>query len=157
PMCRLLRLRKYPSFRIPLFCSLHFNCRDYSEVRSATTDVAVHVTNDLLTGRLSVLVEQSHARQDHSGSTIAALHSVSFQKRVLHWMQTAVFLQTLDCRYLAISNATALGYTGTGLLSIDQHGACATLRFTATVLRTCEVQVIAENAQQTRLRIDIDS
>ena len=44
----------------------------------------------------------------------------------------------------------------TRLLPVDEHGARATLRFTTTVFRTREIEIVAQYAEQRRLRVDVN-
>src|SRR5450755_2411657 len=57
--------------------------RDDTEVSAAAADIAVHVTHDFVARGIGSLGQQRHARDDHAGRTIAALHGALLQEGVL--------------------------------------------------------------------------
>ena len=80
-----------------------------------------------------------------------------FQESLLQRMQFVVFLQTLDRGDLLAANSPDRRHARTHYLPIDEYCARAAARFSATVFRSGQVEVISQNVEQRRLRIDINA
>src|SRR6266850_5239636 len=125
-------------------------------VGSATTDVAIHGTHDLMVRRLRVFSQQREGGENHAGCAEAALHGVVLQKGLLERMQAPVLFETLDGDDGLVADSSNLRMAGTGGHTIDQDGAGAALAFTAAIFTAGEIEIVAQNAEQSSLAVDID-
>ena len=90
------------------------------------------------------------------GGAIATLHGADFHKSLLHGMKLLASGQPLDGRDVLVRDCADARDAGTLRFAVDEHGAGAALSFAASVLTPGEIEMLAQDRQETGLRIDID-
>src|SRR3982074_848703 len=104
-----------------------------------------------------VFSQQRDRRANLTGGAIPTLQSIMANKCGLHWVQIAVFFQTLDGRYLVARMHHGERQTAVDALSIDDHRAGATLSLAAALLRTGQPEMLTQRIEQRYTRIEIES
>ena len=103
-----------------------------------------------------VRIQERRGGHDHSGSAVGALHRAFFQKSLLQRMQVLAAGQALDRGHFAIADDSDLRAAGALRGSVDQDGACAALSFAAAVLCSSEIELVAQDAEQSPLRVGVN-
>jgi hypothetical protein len=67
-----------------------------SRMSAAPANIPLQAADNLGFGRIGISRQQVNAADDHSGSAIRALESAFIEKRLLHGVQLAVILETLN-------------------------------------------------------------
>src|SRR5579884_4201965 len=111
---------------------------DDTVVSATAADIALQRPADLFVVRMRVIPQQSDGRNDHSGGAVAALQGVGVDKRLLNGVQTAGVFEAFDGGYALAGRCFGGGQARAPCNAVDQHGACATLAFAASVLRASE-------------------
>ena len=123
-------------------------------IRAAAADVAAHEFLHLRVLRPARLFQQRHRRHDLPGRAIAALVGIAFHERRLHRMQFLRLTDALDRRDLIALVQGGEGETRKLAPAIDVHRARAALAVIASLLRTGQMQMLAQAIEQRRARID---
>src|SRR5262245_61644386 len=76
------------------------HCLHDVDVARATAEITFQTMNDLVLGRLGIVLEQASGRHDHAGSTKTTLQPVALRVRLLDGVQLAVLRQALDRQYV---------------------------------------------------------
>src|SRR5258707_7429053 len=120
-------------------------------VSGAPADIAAHALRDLRVGQTRcgrdvrrriarparlVFSQQRDRRANLTGGAISALQSIMVHKCRLHWVEIAVFFQTLDGRDFIAGMHHSERQAAIDTLSIDDHRASAALALVAALLRT---------------------
>ena len=124
-------------------------------MRPTAAEVAGERFANLLFRRLGVLIEQCLGAHDHAVGAVAALGCLLLDERPLDRMRIlrrAEPLERRDARLRCSGHrCDARAYRP----AIHDHGACTTLGSSAAELRPVQAEVIAQNAEQRRLRLDV--
>jgi hypothetical protein len=67
-------------------------------MRPAPANIPLQKLNDLRLTGIGIRLQQTNSAHDHSRSAVSALECSCIQKRLLHRMQSAIFLKTFDGR-----------------------------------------------------------
>ena len=129
---------------------------DDALVGAATADVAVHGADDFRFGWIGLFPQKSDARHEHAGRAVAALHCAGIEECLLERMQLAVVFKAFDGFDFAAADSADGGDAGAGGNAIKQDGAGATLGLAATVFAAGEIQIVAQNAEETAFAIGIE-
>jgi hypothetical protein len=86
----------------------------------------------------------------------AALKTAVFDKRLLQWMELAVFGESFDGFDLFPGATRRQGQTGTYQTAIDDHAAGAANADAAAFFGTGQAEVVAQNVKQQTIRFDFD-
>ena len=127
----------------------------HAGIGAATADVG-HMRIDIGSTRIGFLLQQVDGHQDLSALAVAALRHFMIHPGLLHRMRTAALGQTFDGGDLAAGGCRHRVGAGTYRLTIDQHGAGAALRNTATIFRALDIEFIAQRPQQGHVRLDVE-
>jgi len=97
-----------------------------------------------------MLLKKVHGRDDHSRCADAALRAAVFNERLLHCMQLSFVRRNafdrLDVATLDLSDR----YQATvNNLALDSHRACAAFALATAFFGTSQVQLLAQNIEQT--------
>src|SRR5689334_2264964 len=123
--------------------------------RSATADVGDRGV-DVRVGRIRFVFQQRGGGHDHARLAIAALRHVVLQPGLLHLVQLPALREAFDGGdLLAGGRAHRKGARAHGR-AVDVHGAGAALRDAATVFGASESDLLANNPQQRRIRVNVD-
>ena len=123
-------------------------------IRAATADIAAHELLHLRVLRSARFFQERDRRHDLSGRAIAALIGIASHERSLHRMHFLRLTEALDrCDLIALVQSGE-GETRKLTPSIDVHRARAALAVIASLLRSGQMQVLAETIEQRRARID---
>jgi len=87
-------------------------------------------------------------REQHSGSTDAALRRAVFDERLLKGRQPSAISQSLDRGDLASLNLTYSDQATIHHLAVDQHRARTALALTASFFRPGRTQIFAQHIEQ---------
>ena len=125
-------------------------------MRSAAADIAVERLDDFSRVRAGIVLEQRDAAHDHSGRAVSALKGSGIDESLLHRMELAVALEAFD-RYDGFCCCGAdRNLAGASWAAANQNGAGAALAFAATVLGAGEAELVAQNLEQRRFRVEPD-
>src|SRR6266536_1903798 len=127
-----------------------------ADMRAAAAQVAGQGFFDLAVGRLGVLVEQSLGAHDHAVDTVAALHGLFIDEGLLELVHLFGGAQTFEGGDRAVLSGADLGHAGTDGIAVHDDGAGAALRHAATILRSVELEIVAQNVKQRGFRVRID-
>src|SRR6516162_6560698 len=125
-------------------------------VTATTADVAGHRRVELIVTGAARMGEQRTRRHDLSGLTIAALHHIDLQPRLLQALTeraAADVLNGVDLRVADVAHRQLAGTLGSAI-HVDRAAAAESLA--ASVLGPDEPQLIAQHPQQRHLRRNID-
>jgi len=125
-------------------------------MRAAAAQIWAHVLADLFVGRRAIAIEQRLRPHDHAGDAKAALRRLLIDERALEggWIvECAEALQRRD--------ASPFGYLHGGDARKDrpvvqQDRAGTALAQPASKLGSVEAEIIAQDIEQRRRRIDVD-
>src|SRR5215468_7308889 len=117
--------------------------------------MAVQRLLDLQVARPGIAIEQRLGRHDHAVAAEAALTRLLLDEGALERMQLVHGAQALDSRDAARRRRHRRD-ARTDRLAVHQHGAGATLGETAAELRAVELQVVSEDVEERRVRLDRD-
>src|ERR1700752_1437534 len=134
----------------PLLPARLYHRLENLRVAGATAKVPGHAVANGSFIRLRILFQKTHCCQDHTGCADAALRATAFNKCPLHVMK-------LICRQGDSFDRSDRGpghlqngdETAVHDLSIDHHGAGATLAFTTAFLCPGQVHLLAQDVEQT--------
>src|SRR5713101_102312 len=141
-------------------------------ISGAPADIAAHTLRNLRIGqswrgrdvrrRIAwparlVFSQQRDRRANLTGGAIPALQSIMAHKCGLHWVEIAIFFQTLDGRDLVARMHHGERQAAVDALSIDDHGAGAALSLVAALLGTGQPEMLAQRIEQRYARIEIES
>src|ERR1700686_4881924 len=126
-----------------LFGNLHG--RDDARVSPAAANIALQRAPDVGFTGMRSLLQQAHARHDHSGRAVAALHGVSLDEGLLQGMKAAVLRQPFDGGDLFSFDLGDGRDAGAHGRAIDEYGACAAMAFATAVLAAGEIELVAED------------
>jgi hypothetical protein len=133
-----------------------FDRRDDSLIGPAPADIPIHKPDDFRVRRIRPFPQHRDAGHNHPAGAIAALKSVVFQEGFLKRMKLAISLQAFDRENFSLPNAPDCQQAGPNSRAIQQDSACAATPLAASVFGAREIQVIAQDAQQRPLAIDIN-
>ena len=100
------------------------------------------------------LGEHPDRRAQLAGRAVAALERVVLDERLLQRMQLVVVREPLDGRHLGAIVRDREREACVRPAPVDQHGAGAALAVIAALLRAREAQVLAQQVEQRRARVD---
>ena len=95
-----------------------------------------------------VLAQEPDRRHDHAAGAIAALHGARIEERLLHRMQLAVLFEALDGGDLAAADGLECRHARTNRCAVHKDRAGAAAPFAASVFRTGQAEIVAENFEQ---------
>src|SRR5215510_6699496 len=126
-------------------------------VAGAAADVAFQLmANSVLVELVTLAVHDVDRRHDHARRAIAALQPVVLAERLLHRMQGTVRLgETLDGGDVGALDLPGEDGTRLHRLAVHMHHAGAALRGVAAHMGAGEPQVLAQELDQQRARIDV--
>src|SRR5262249_8437930 len=122
-----------------------------SRVRSTTTDVGAHVVYDLLAARPRLLLQQCRGAHDLPGLAIAALRHLLRDPRLLQRM-AGIRREPFDRGHAAPREILDRVEAGVVRLAVDVYRARAALPGAAAELRPRELEILAQDPQQRRVR-----
>src|SRR5262245_58733937 len=125
-----------------------------ARIGAAATNVAVHVSDDLLARRLFVLRQQFRRLHDLTGLTVAALRHLLDDPRLLQRV-AGTRRQPFDGRDLLAAHDRHLGLAGSHRLAVDMDRAGAAQAGAAAILGAGEFQVLAHDPKQGRVRLGL--
>src|SRR3984893_1515314 len=132
-------------------------------ISGAPADIAAHTLRDLRVGqswrgrdvrrRIAwparlVFSQQRDRRANLTGGAIPALQTIMAYKCRLHWVEIAIFFQTLDGRDLVARMHYGERQAAVDALSIDDHGAGAALSLVAALLGTGQPEMLTQRIEQ---------
>src|SRR5919109_1522491 len=125
-------------------------------VAGAAAEVALEPAPDLRVGEpVAVRAEQLDAGHDHARRAEPALKRVALPERLLEWMQFAVGRQALDRGYVAAVGLDREHGARLHRVSIEMDRAGAAHRRVAADLRAREVELVADEVDEQRPRLDL--
>src|SRR5262249_48906062 len=124
-------------------------------VTAAAAEVAGHCRVELIVVGPAPAGEQCTGRHDLSGLTIAALHHIDLQPRLLQALAEGSVTDVLDGVDLGIADVAHRQLAGALRRAIHVYRAAATETLAASVLGPDEPQLIAQHPQQRHLRWNI--
>src|SRR5919109_78452 len=125
-------------------------------VAGAAAEVALEPAPDLRVGEpVAVRAEQLDAGHDHARRAEPALKRVALPERLLEWMQFAVVRQALDRGYVAAVGLDREHGARLHRVSIEMDRAGAAHRRVAADLRAREVELVADEVDEQRPRLDL--
>ena len=122
-------------------------------ISATPAQIPIKPLNDFISIRGSVFPQQRHRRQDHAGDTIAALHGLLVDERLLNRMQLTLSAQAFDRFNLEVLDTLNRGETGRNRFTVYQDRAGSTLSLATTVFCPCQIQIFAQNVQQASIRM----
>ena len=124
-----------------------------STVGHAAAEVAVHVIDDLLFGRIGILRQKRSGLHDLAGLAVATLRHLLGHPGNLQRMVAA---EAFDGGDLLANRVLRRGLAGAHGDAVEMDGAGATETRAATEFRTSHLQVFADDPKQRRVVVDID-
>src|ERR671914_3075115 len=121
-------------------------------VGAAAADVAVHVAHDLLARRLGRRLQELGRFHDLPRLAVAALRHFLGDPGLLQRMRR-VGRQALNGHYLGTLNATEGSYTAANCFAVHVYRAGAALRDATAVLRSSELELVADHPKEGRVRL----
>ena len=116
----------------------------------------LHPRQNLRIGRVRFFIQQADSAQNHSSRAITALESPFGEERFLHRMKLIAIGQPLDRQDRLLVSLGNRCKTSGRTLAVDEHRAGSTLAFPATVFRSRQLQVLAQNIEQRPLGVGCD-
>jgi hypothetical protein len=132
------------------------NSRNNPIVGSAAADIAIERVFDLCVRGIRIFAQQGDTGEEHAGRAIAALQSIAIYKTLLKRMETTAFGKTLYGRDFTVANCATFGLAGTRGRAAKKYCAGAALIFAATILRSGQIQFVAEHPKERALGICLD-
>jgi len=117
--------------------------------------VAIHSGDDLGVGRMRIFAEETERAQDHAWRTPAALHRIRVDERFLHRVKFPIRRQSFNRDHALARDGPDLSEARARCLPVDEDGAGCTLALAAAILRPGEVEVVAQDAQESALGIGV--
>src|SRR5690606_24405412 len=124
-------------------------------VARAPAQVAGDRVPDLVFRRVRVPLEQRDGGHHHAGRTVAALEPVLLVEALLHGVQRAVPLESLDRRDLPAVRLHGEHRAGFHRPAVQQHGARAAVRGVAADVRAGQPERLADQVHQQRAGLDL--
>src|SRR5215469_5984875 len=124
-------------------------------VTAAAADVAGHCRVELIVVGAARVGEQCARRHDLPGLTIAALHHIDLQPRLLQALTECGAADVLDGVDLRVADLAHRQLAGALCRAIDVDRAAAAVAFAASVLGPEEPELIAQHPQERHLRRNI--
>jgi hypothetical protein len=119
-------------------------------VAGAPAQVAFEAVRDFFAGRMRVALEQLNTGQNHAGSAVATLQTVTMPKAFLNRVQPAITRQTFDSRHLRAIRLDGQQCAGFYSLAIQQDRAGAANARFATNMGASELAMVAQKMNQQR-------
>ena len=127
---------------------------DDVRVSGATAKVPFQPVRDLLAGGIWILLQQLHARQDHSRRAITTLQRVAFPKPFLNRMQFRVAGQAFDRRDVATVSLNGQDRARLDRFAVEQDRASAADARLASDVRPGQAATVAQEVHQQGAGID---
>src|SRR6185369_7136080 len=125
-------------------------------VAGASAQIAFELGTDRLFIRVRMPLHQVDSGEHHAGRAESALQAVAVLERSLHRVQLAVSRgETFDGGYLRSIRLRGEDRARLDRIAIDQDGAGAALPGIATDMRSSQTQLVADEIDQQRTRIDV--
>ncbi|OPZ35376.1 MAG: hypothetical protein BWY99_02273 [Synergistetes bacterium ADurb.BinA166] len=124
----------------------------YGLVAGAAAEVPRDPDPNLIPGRRRVPSEQRPGRHDHPRSAEAALYRARVEEGLLQCVGPAFRRKRLYCLDSAAGELQGGHHAGVHELPVEQHGACAALPLSATLLGAHQAQVLPQDVKQTSHR-----
>ena len=125
-------------------------------VAGAATEVPAQRVSHALGRRRRLLRQERLGRQQHARRAEPALHRAAVDERLLQGVEPFPVGQPLDRRQLAAVGLDRQIRAGTHRRPVDQHRARPAHLHVARALRALELQAIAQDVEQQRLRTHVD-
>ena len=125
-------------------------------VGPAAADISRERIVDLTVRWIVVRGKQDGGRHDLPGLTISALGNLLLKPGPLHRM-TSIGRESLDGGYALTGSAGQQYLTRARGIAVEDHGACAALSNSTSVLRAGHFQVIAQYPEQRHVRRHVDT
>ena|SRR5215472_3739417 len=117
-------------------------------MRSAAANVPLQKLFDFGSCWVEIRLQKADAAHNHSGGAVSALEGTGVNKRLLHRMELAVALETLDGRNRLSDSGAHRNLARTTWSARDQDRACSTLAFTATILGAGQSDLVAQYREE---------
>jgi hypothetical protein len=114
-----------------------------ARMRPAPAHIPLQKLNDLRLSGVRLRLQQTNTAHDHSRSAVSALERTRFEKRLLHWMQAAIFFKAFNRRDRLSNGRARRNLARAPRRSTEQYRARAALPFPAAVLRPGQVEFVA--------------
>jgi hypothetical protein len=134
----------------------YLHSRDNARVCTASADIALQGAPDFRFAGVRSLFQKAHTGEDHSGSAIAALHSVGLDEGFLQRMEAAVFRQSLDGGDVFTRNLGDGRDAGAHGRAIDEHGAGSAMAFATAIFAAGKFQFVAEDPEQEAVGVELE-
>src|SRR5262249_52266406 len=121
---------------------------DNSRMRPTAADIALQALHDLLTSRMRIRPQQGNTAHDHPRCAERALKGAGVEKRLLHWMQRSILLQSFDRKEGMSYGGADRNLAGPPRHATQQHSTRAAQAFTATVLRARQIKFVPQHIEQ---------
>src|SRR6185436_10372713 len=128
----------------------------HARVHEAAAEDARQRLLDLAVGRARVLIEKRLRGEDHAVQAEAALPRLLLDEGALDRMGPLRRAQPLEGRDLRAADAADRGHAGADRAAADDHGAGAALAEAAAEFRPAQREVVAEDVQERRCRVDVE-
>src|SRR5256885_1590897 len=125
-------------------------------VAAAAADVAGHCRVNLIDIRLGCLPEQRARGHDLPGLTVAALHHIDFQPRLLQSGADLCSADMLDRVDLSVADTAHRQLAGASRCPIHMDRAGAAESLSASILGADQSQLVAQHPQQRHVRRNVD-
>ena len=129
---------------------------DDIRIRAATTQIAAHQLADVVGRARTPLAQETRGRHDLPRRAVAALERVVLDERFLQRVELAFFREPLDRRDLRAVMHQREREAREHALPTDHDGACAALTVIAALLRSREVEPVAQKVEERGPRLDFD-
>src|SRR2546428_8138183 len=124
-------------------------------VPRTTTEISRETVANVCLARLRMFLEQTNGGHHHSRRADAALCSAAFDESLLYRMQLISSRDSFDRLNLCAVNLRDRHQTAINNLTINHHRASATFTFAATFFRSGQLQLLAQNIEQSLHRIGV--
>ena len=132
------------------------DCVDDSVVRAAAADVAVEGLLDLRLGRARVLLQERDRLHHHAVDAVAALGRLLVDERLDDRVRVLLRAEPLERRDLLPGHGRDGHDAGADRLPVHVHGAGPALREPAAEARAVQVELVAQDVEQRRVRRRLD-
>src|SRR5688572_28334941 len=124
------------------------------DIAGAAAEVAFEAVDDLVLGRVGIVLQQPRDRHDHARRAEAALERMTFGERALHGMQLAILGETLDRHDVGAVRLHREHRARLHRAAVQMHRAAAALARVAADVRAREPESVADEVNQQRALFD---
>src|SRR5262245_29874670 len=153
PALKSRRVREMVMSCPPCFGRCPQHGSDDAIVRAAAAEIAVEALAHLLLARPRIGIEQCLRAHDHAVGAVAALRRLLADEGALERVRFVDRAQPLDGGDTGIAERPDLGDAGADWPPVGQHRAGAALGKAAAELGAVELEIVAQNIEQRRVRL----